>query len=296
MLDDREYDDYIEAGKIASKAREYGTKLIKVDASIEDVSDDIESFILENGGLMAFPAQISLNHIAAHYCASKDDPVIFKKGDIAKLDVGVHVNGMIGDTAKTVNLGEHEKLVEASREALDNALKILEPGTTNSTLGREIETTIKKYDYAPVNNLSGHGLGKFQIHTTPSIPNFDTKEEFRLEPGMTFAIEPFASTGAGYVIEGHDAEIFSVEQLKPVRSPITRNVIAEIKKFNGLPFCSRWLANKFGLPRTNFALRELMNLDIIRMYPPLSDRAHGLVSQAEHSVLVEQDRVIITTR
>ncbi|MFP4401052.1 MAG: type II methionyl aminopeptidase [Candidatus Woesearchaeota archaeon] len=296
MLNDKDYDDFLAAGKLAGRARDYGAKLIKVDASLEEVTDAVEEFIIENGGQMAFPAQLSRNQIAAHYCAGKDDPMKFEKGDLVKLDVGVHIKGMIGDTAITVDLGRNESLLNASKEALANAIKMLEPGIENGIIGKEIEKTITGYGFSPVNNLSGHGLGKFQIHTKPSIPNFYSGDTFRIEPGTTFAIEPFASAGAGYVVEGHDAEVFGLEQIKPVRSPITRNVLSEIRKYNGLPFCGRWLANKFGKPRVNFALRELMNIDSVRMYPPLSDRNNGFVSQHEHSVLMEEDKAIITTK
>jgi methionyl aminopeptidase len=296
MLNDTDFDDFLEAGKIASKAREFGVKLIKIDANIAETCDKIEEFIFSKGAKLAFPAQISLNHIAAHYCSPKDSPLVFKKGDLAKLDVGVHINGLIGDTAKSVNLGNHENLIEASQKALDNALDIVKPGILNSDVGKVIENTIKSYGYTPINNLSGHGLGKFLLHGKPSMPNFDTKEGLILKSGMTFAIEPFATNGAGFVIDSHDAEIFSLSKIKPVRSPITRSILTEIKSFDNLPFCSRWLANKFGSAKVNFALRELLNKDCLRMFPPLSDRGNGLVSQTEHSVVLEEDKAIISTK
>ena len=296
MLNDQDYDDYLLAGKIAGKAREFGANLIKVNASVEEVLDKVEEFIQEQGGQMAFPAQISLNQTAAHYCSPKDDPLRFKPGDLAKIDVGVHINGMIGDTAKTVDLGEHKNVTQASLDALNNVLKNIHVGITNSEIGSIIETSIRKLGCVPVSNLSGHGLDKYKIHCSPGIPNFDTQENFKIKPGMTFAVEPFASTGAGFVIDGHDAEVFMLQNMKSVRSPITRTILTQIKTYNGLPFCSRWLANKFGMPKTNFALRELLNQDIIRMYPPLSDKAKGMVSQHEHSFLAEEDKIIVTTK
>ncbi len=296
MVTDQEYDFIMEAGKITGKARETGKKLIKIDARVEDVADEVEKFIIEQGANIAFPAQVSINNIAAHYCPFKNDPLVFKKGDVIKLDVGAHINGFIGDSATSVDLGGNSKLVEASREALNNALKMLKIGVTTGEIGQVIEKTISGHGFTPVTNLSGHGLGKYQIHTSPSFPNFNPGNGPEIKDGMHFAIEPFASNGAGYVVDGHDAEIFSVMKLKSARSPITRNVLNEIKTYNNLPFASRWLANKFGLPRTNFALRELLNNNTIRMYPPLSDKAHGLVSQAEHSVFIDNEKIIITTK
>ena len=61
------------AGKINADAREYGKKLVKVGASLLDVSDKIEEFILKHGGGLAFPAQLSRNDQAAHNCAAHED-------------------------------------------------------------------------------------------------------------------------------------------------------------------------------------------------------------------------------
>ncbi len=297
MYTDEDYDNIIEAGQIASKAREYGAKLIKVDGSVEQITDDVEKFIIDNGGQMAFPAQISLNHIAAHYCATKNDDLILKKGDMAKLDVGVHVNGFVGDTAKTIDLGNNPNIVKASSDALYNAIKGIIPNvTTNGQVGKIIEDTILKNNCAPVTNLSGHGLGQYEIHTSPSMPNFDTGDKVILKDGMHFAIEPFASNGKGLVQEKYTPEVFRVSKLKPSRSAITRSIIPEIKAFGGLPFCYRWIANKHGEPKTRFALRELLQMGCLEQYPPLCDVPNSLVSQTEHSIYIEDGKVIITTK
>ena len=96
-------EDWIKAGEIASKAREYGKELIKVGVSHLDVTEKIEAKILELGGGIAFPTQISINNLAAHYTALLGNDFDFKEGDVCKLDLGVHINGAIGDTAVTVD-------------------------------------------------------------------------------------------------------------------------------------------------------------------------------------------------
>ena len=112
-------------GKIAAQVLEYGKGLIKKDASMTKVLDKIEEKITELGAKPAFPAQISCNHLAAHYCPDEEDKTVFSD-QLACLDVGVHVDGFIGDTAVTVDLsGKNEDLVKASREALENAIKTI---------------------------------------------------------------------------------------------------------------------------------------------------------------------------
>ncbi|MEM3374158.1 MAG: type II methionyl aminopeptidase [Candidatus Woesearchaeota archaeon] len=292
---------YLKAGKIASEARKYGISLIKEGVSLLEVSEKVEKKIIELGANFAFPPQISLNNIAAHYCADYEDKIVFKKGDIAKLDVGVMFDGFIGDTAETICVGYENdetyignKLIKASKEALNNAIKIIKPGITIGEIGRVIQETIKSYGFSPVKNLSGHGLDQYVFHAKPNIPNFDSGDKTKLEKGIVIAIEPFASTGKGIIYESSNANIFSQIAKKPVRNMITRQVLSEIEKYKNMPFTTRWLAYKFGLQKTNFALRELLQLGIIRSYPPLPDADNGLVSQAEHTIIIE-DKIIVTT-
>ncbi len=287
-------DKYKEAGKIAHTCLNNGAKLIKVGASMREVLDSIENNIKQMGGKIAFPAQIALNNIAAHYCPTDEEDENFSVGDIAKLDIGVHVDGYVADTAMSVNLGSHDDLLKASRDALNSALKMMTPGTKLGIIGRTIQETIQSYNLSPIRNLSGHGLRRFEIHTKPNIPNVDTKDETVLEEGMVVAVEPFASTGAGIIYESSNPSIFTLRQIKPTRSPITRSVLQSIKEFQGLPFTTRWLTKIHGLGKTRFALRELEQNGSLLTHPPLPDKEGGFVSQHEHSVIVKNKPIIYT--
>ncbi len=289
-----ELEDWRKAGKIAAQALSYGATLIKPGASFLEVSDKIEEKIKELGGEMAFPAQMSMDHIAAHYCADPDEDTVFEN-QVVSLDVGVHVNGAIGDNAVTVDLsGKYNELVKASREALNNAQKVLGVGTTLGEIGKTIQETIKSYGYTPIHNLSGHGLGRFNIHTSPSIPNFDTRDETELEDGMIIAIEPFATDGAGMIYEIDSANLFSFIKAKPVRSQITREVLKEIKQYSTLPFTTRWLTRKLPAFKVNYALKDMLQNGIIRKYPPLPDKNKGIVTQAENTFLIGEKVEVLT--
>lgn len=287
-------EDWKKAGKIAAEALMFGKNLIKPGARLVDVSDEIEKKIFELGGKPAFPAQISCDHIAAHYCADPDDSTVFDR-QVACLDVGVHVNGAIGDCACTVDLsGKYGKLVEAAEKALENAIRAVKPGVPIGEIGKAIQETISSYGFSPIKNLSGHALSPYNIHDSPTIPNIDTGDKTVLEKGMVIAIEPFATTGAGMIYETDRANIFAVVNPKPVRSIITRQVMKEVEQYEGLPFTTRWLAKKFPLPKVNFALREMLNLDIIRQYPPLPEKEKGIVAQAEKTLLVGDETEVLT--
>jgi methionyl aminopeptidase len=283
------------AGKIAAQIRDYGKGLVKKDASMMEVLDKIEQKIIELGAKPAFPAQISCNHIAAHYCPDEEDKTIFSD-QLVCLDVGVHVDGFIGDTAVTVDLsGKYSDLIKAAEEALDNAIKIIKPGATLGEIGKAIQETIRGYNFAPVKNLSGHGLGKYEVHTKPNIPNFDNGDKTKIEKSMVFAVEPFASTGAGIVQNSGTATVFELKNKKPVRNTITRQVLREIENYDNLPFTTRWLTRKFGA-RAKFAFREMEQLDMLHKHPPLADKDKGMISQAEHSILIDDEgKVVVLT-
>jgi len=289
-------DDWREAGKLAAKALRFGLKQIKPGAMLVDVAESVEQKIQSMGGDMAFPTQISCNSIAAHFCPEHDDNAVFED-QVVSLDVGVHVNGAIGDNARTVDLSrKHAQLVKASEDALDNAIKIVKAGISIGEIGRAIQDSITAYGFSPINNLGGHGLDVYNIHCKPTIPNYDTGDSTTLTAGQIIAIEPFATDGAGMIYESDRATIFAMVQKKPVRNMFTRQVMAEVDKYKGLPFTTRWLLKKFPAIKVNFALKEMLNLGIIKDYPPLPEKNKGIVSQAEHTIIITDDGCEILTR
>src|SRR3989338_9068304 len=287
-MEQQTINDFIKAGRITAEALEYGKSLIKKGSKILDVTEQIEKKIYEMGGKPAFPVRISCNEIAAHFCVEEDDSKVFDD-KLVCLDLGVHINGAIGDNAYTIDLsGKYSDLVTAAQKALEEALKVVQVGIELRVIGRTINDTIKSYGFNPVRNLSGHGLGLYGIHAEPTIPNFDNGDKTKLTAGMAFAVEPFSTTGAGIVGESGAPSVFMLERKKPVRSQITREVLKEIESYEGLPFAKRWLTNKFGA-KANFALRELTQNGMIHQFPPLVETGKGVVGQAEHSVLIDND-------
>ncbi|MFC1741658.1 type II methionyl aminopeptidase [Nanoarchaeota archaeon] len=295
-MEEETLNSYIEAGKIAAQARDFGKDLMKPGASILKIAEQVEDRIRELGGQPAFPVNISFNETAAHYTPTPKDETTLSD-QLIKLDVGVHVDGCVGgDTAVTIDLsGKYTDLVKASRDALNAALKVVQIGTTLGQIGKEIEDAITSFGFQPVRNLSGHGIGEWSVHNPPSIPNYDTKDDTPLEEGMTIAIEPFASTGVGLIQDKGIPYIHSIIGKKPTRNMVTRQVLKKLNEYQTLPFATRWLTKEFPAFKVNFALRELEQLDILKSYPPLVEREGGFISQAEHSVYVG-DKVIIMTK
>jgi methionyl aminopeptidase len=303
IVNEQEKDNAILAGKIAAKAMTYGKSVIVPGAKMVEALDQIEKFVRDNGGEMAFPAQVALNEVAAHFCPLADDSYTFKPSDIIKLDLGVHIDGIIADTALTIVFKEdNEKYVEllnikkASEEALHNAIKYIRPGITLGEIGLVIQESIARYDLSPVRNLSGHGLGKYSVHEHPTVPNFDTRDKHELEDNQIIAIEPFATNGHGMIFESNNPTLFSLNGMKGVRSNMTREVLRDIQQFKNLPFTTRWLTTKHSLSKVRFALNDMMNLGMLHDYPPLVEVGRGMVSQAEHTVIVRENPIVTTRR
>ena len=267
--------------------------MIKVGVPLLEVADKVEAKIIELGAKPAFPVNLSINHIAAHYAPFPGDETRFAEGDLIKIDVGAHVNGAIGDTASTVDLGDNKELVKASEEALKAAIEIFKPGTKFGEVGRTIQEKIKEYGFVPVVNLSGHGLDLYNLHAGITVPNYDNGDEKELQDGQILAIEPFATSGEGKIIEGKPSGIYRLEQARPVRDMNARKILKFIsEEYKTLPFAKRWVVKKF--PTAGFALRILEKEGILHQYPQLPEKSKALVSQAEHTVKVAEKPLILT--
>src|SRR5688572_923283 len=188
------------AGRIAAEARREGQALVVAGARVRDVCEAVEDTIRRRGGALAFPVQSSRNAIAAHYCPSPEDETVYAEGDLAKLDVGVHVEGWVVDTAVTVNVGgraANQPPIAAARAALSAATAAPGPGLAIRRISSVIDATLRARGFHSVRNLCGHGVGRWIVHCPPPIPNVADDSTDRLEEGMVVAIEPFATDGAG---------------------------------------------------------------------------------------------------
>lgn len=278
----------IKAGEIARKAREYAKEVTIENAKYFDVVEKIENKIIELGGKCAFPVDISVDSVAAHDTPLFDDERVLKKGDLVKVDLGVHIDGYIADTAITIEVGtdKHKKLIEASEKALQVAVKLAVPGTCIFEIGKAIQDEITKSGFTPVKNLSGHGLGQYQVHTPPTIPNYNNNDKTKLEKDMVIAIEPFATTGQGLIVEGKMSSIYSLHKVRNTRNFDARKLIKFIEEnYKTLPFSERWVIKEFGL-KAKLLLRMLENEKIIEQFTILPEKSKALVSQAEHTILV----------
>jgi methionyl aminopeptidase len=272
--------------------REETVERVEVGASHLELAEWAEDRIRELGGQPAFPVNVSIDEEAAHATPSVDDEGTFGE-EMINIDIGVHVDGWLADSAVTTDLSGNPELAEAPGEALEAALDVIEPGVETGEIGAVIEETIDGYGYNPVVNLTGHGLGHYDQHTQPNIPNRAVSQSVELAVGDVVAIEPFATDGGGKVMEGSREEIYALEQDGSVRDRTARQALEQItEEFHTLPFAKRWI----DVRRPEMALRRLKRRNIVHGYPVLKEEDGALVSQREHTVIVTEDGCDVTTR
>jgi methionyl aminopeptidase len=294
-----ELDKLRQSGRISATALAHGRKMIAPGARIEDIQRAVEAKIRELGGSPAFPAQVSRNHIAAHYCSPPGDATVIGPQDIVKLDCGTHVDGYVTDNATTVDLrdGERSLLCAASKMALENAIALMGPGVSLTEVGRQIESTIESLGFKPVRNLCGHGVARYTIHCAPSVPNYADTKAAKLRPNMTIACEPFASDGKGAIEVDGAPEVFMLRRDIRPKDNLPAAIANAIAHSEGLPFARRDLERWLGtLKAGDEALRILRKKELVDDYPPLCERPGVRIAQFEHTIFISENGAEVMTR
>jgi methionyl aminopeptidase len=149
-------------------------------------------------GLPAYPAVVCTS-INAEVVHGIPGPRELKDGDLLSIDFGIAFEGFHGDSAATVAVGEigpeSERLIAATRQALDDAIETMVPGKRLSDIGAAVQRRAEGEGFAVVRQFVGHGIGR-ALHEPPQIPNYGPGGRGpRLKPGMVFAIEPMVNVG-----------------------------------------------------------------------------------------------------
>lgn len=302
-------ESYIESGKIASRIREDASKMIKDGALAIDIVEYVESEILKSGAQIAFPCNLSINEVAAHYTSPAGDKTVIHAGDMVKLDLGAMIDGYIADTAVTIiadgNVDErytqdeinlHEEIVEASAAGLEAAIATARAGVEISKIGAAVHEAISEYKLNPIFNLMGHSLEQNNLHAGISIPNYDNHDNYVLEEGQAVAIEPFATNGEGYINDAPGHYIFSYMANKPFRMKSTQRVLKYIQQNHRyVPFSGRWITDEFGERKGAIALKQLSEAMAVYPYAPLREKESCFVSQKEHTLIIEKEGCTVTT-
>jgi len=291
MIQSRVLESYQTAGEIVSKVRDNVESIVKGGKTILEICDEVEGMIKSNGGKPAFPCNVSINEVAAHYTSPPNDGTVIPKDSVVKVDIGVHVDGYIADTAITVCLDpELEILVQAAKDTLKHAINVVRHGIRVSDISSIIEKTIKNYGLKPIRNLTGHHIKRYIVHTQPMIPNVAPHPflKHKLEMNEVYAIEPFVTTRTadGWVKNLKECYIYQAVLKKPPKSHVSVLYNSIKERFHTLPFALRWLQSNHSPDELDSSIGSLIHTGHVKLYHVLAENSEEVVAQAEHTILV----------
>jgi methionyl aminopeptidase len=287
------------SGRILREAREEIKAFVREGMKIIEVCEKAEELVRSKGGKPAFPCNVSINEVAAHYTSPPGDEKLIPEGSVVKVDLGAHVDGYVTDTAVTVCFNrEYDDMVETAQRALKAGLENVKPGVSASKIGTIIENTVKSRGFKPISNLTGHQVGRYLVHTGTSIPNVSQLSLTRLKLGNVYAIEPFVTLpeAAGRVEDGEEATIFRYVKSRSLKNSFAKQLARYIEEnFHTLPFTERWLQTV--VPEANYkdAFRELLSSKVVTYYPVFVEASRRTVAQAEHTVMLVEDGCLVLT-
>ncbi|MBM4454851.1 MAG: type I methionyl aminopeptidase [Verrucomicrobia bacterium] len=170
-----------------------------------DIDKKAGELIAKHGARSAF---LGYRRFPGQLCISVNEEVVhgigggrrLAYGDVVKLDVGILLDGWVGDTATTIGIGAitpaRRRLLERTTAALAAGIAAAKGGAKLGDLCHAVEQTVKEAGYSVVREFVGHGVGR-KLHEEPQIPNFGRANSGPiLRPGMTLAIEPMVNEGS----------------------------------------------------------------------------------------------------
>jgi len=299
LLSEDALEKYSKAGHIAAETREVVREFVRERMPIINICEKVEAHIRQNGGKPAFPCNVCVNEVTAHYTSPPGDTKIIPDGAMVKVDIGVQVDGYIADTALTVCFNpEYEALVRSAEEALQRAIQTIRPEVKASEIGTMIQRSIEAHGLKPIWNLTGHQIARYIIHTGKSLPNVSRLNGMKIEVDEVYAIEPFVTIAkaAGEVWEVDEAYIYRVFGKKPPKEIYAKQLFEAIKsEFKTLPFAKRWLGSISQLKNLDANFSRLLNSKNIVAYPVLVEKTGKVVAQAEHTLIVTKNGCEVTT-
>lgn len=295
MLKSEQLEKLRKAGRVSGNAREKGMAMVREGAKLFDVAEEVEGYIRSQGCKLAFPCNISINEIAAHYTPAVNDRNVFQVGDVVKIDCGAACDGYVGDTAGTVEVGTNRfrDLIESAKDARDTVMEFIGDGCPINEIGAAVDMTIKSRGFRPITNLSGHQIEPYNLHAGLCIPNHDDGNTEQIQAGMVIACEPFATNGAGSIVAGRPGNICRIIRDKPIADPELQEFFDYIKdEFRTFPFCARSCDD----PKATQKVAKLIRHGLVSSYALLVEEKKGCVAQFEHTVYIAGKKGEITTK
>ncbi len=297
--DKEELEKFRQSGKILRETREEMRSYVRERMPIIDVCEKTEALIRQKGGKPAFPCNVSINEVAAHYTSPPNDISLIPESSTVKVDLGVQVDGYVTDTAFTAAFGAEGRSMAATAElALKTVIDNIHGDMALGKIGSLIETTIKNRGFKPISNLTGHSVGRYLIHAGTSIPNISQVSLTKVKTGEVYAIEPFVTVpeATAIVEDAPQITIYRLLKAKSTKSDAAKKMLKHIEtSFRTLPFAERWLNGVVPAEQHKAAFKELFASKAIMGYPVFVEVTKKPVAQAEHTLLIKDEGCEVLT-
>jgi methionyl aminopeptidase len=294
MLIHEEIEKLMKAGSILKSVRVKAASLVSEGVNIAEICEALEGEIRALGGEPAFPCNVGIDSVAAHYTSPPGESCTVPGGALVKVDIGAHVDGYVADTAITISTGSiYDDMIKIAEEALERGLQSVSVGGRIADVGVAVERVIKGRGFKPISNLTGHQVSRYTIHAGVSIPNVtEGHVAGKFEPWSVYALEPFVTLpdAKGFVTNGQPGNILHIVKLKGPKEGVCQNFFREaFRRYRTLPFAKRWVAD------LGEGWKELLAQRIIYEYPVLAEASGKPVAQAEHTVVTTEKEVLVST-
>jgi curved DNA binding protein len=281
-----------------------GAKIVELcskgDAAItEAIAKVFKGKKIEKG--VAFPTCVSVNSVVGHFCpVSADDATELKEGDVAKIDLGVHIDGFIATEATTVAVqsdtgaavsGRAADVISAAATALEAALRLIRPGRKISDVAEPLQKVVEAYGCQMVEGVLSHQMKQFVIDANKCVlhrPSPEAKvEDGEFEENEVYAVDIVVSTGEGKtrVLDEKETAVYkrALEEQYKLKMKASRTLFSEVnKRFPTMPFALRALEAQ----QARFGLVECLNHGLLHPYPVLHEKTGELVAQFKATVLL----------
>lgn len=343
-LTEVDLNDFRQAAMIHKVARKKALTMLYSGGKLGDLVMAVENIIIrlckqnpetyfENGSKsagIAFPVGVNINNVIAHDSMTTRivDERTFCQGDVVKIDIGVHINGRIIDSAFTHIVTEkpgmhdteniYNPVLEASRESVFSAIKMAGPDQRLYEISETIDEIIRSHEVdiagesipiRPIKGIGGHNIEQYKIHGGKLIlsePDLEIQGDLRMCEDEIYAIETYASTGFGVMTQNSEMDkcthfMENDREFIESNKAITKKDKKHFRKTdlydwmqtrNGLPFSSSWINYK-KIPKAEKAFKTGIQSGQIVAYPPLYDEENSVVAQFEHTIHVNDNSVEI---
>eukprot|EP00270_Netrium_digitus_P020824 TRINITY_DN866_c0_g1_i1.p1 TRINITY_DN866_c0_g1~~TRINITY_DN866_c0_g1_i1.p1 ORF type:complete len:399 (-),score=164.36 TRINITY_DN866_c0_g1_i1:202-1398(-) len=282
-----------------------GAKVVDLCEKGDNVITELSANVFKNAKKkiergVAFPTCVSLNNTVCHFSPLNDNETKLAAGDVAKIDMGAHIDGFIGLVAHTLVVqedpnapvtGKAADVIAAASTAAEVALRLIRPGKKNKEVTEALQKVAAAYGCSCVEGVLTHQLKQFIIDGNKvvlSVTNTETRvDDFEFEENEVYAVDIVISTGEGKpkLLDEKQTTVYkrAVDKNYSLKMKSSRSVFGEItQKFSIMPFTARALEDK----RARLGLVECVSHELLQPYPVLHEKPGDLVAHFKFTVLL----------